>query len=105
MMKTRRRGKPRPGREIYVFRLFVAGNEANSAQAQANLVRLCKEHVPGRYRIRTVDVLQNAAAAYANNVLVTPTVILIRPLPKVTVFGTLRDLRQVAAALRLTGAR
>jgi circadian clock protein KaiB len=108
MTKTRRRGKsadPRPGREVYLFRLFMAGNETNSAQALVNLVRLCEERIAGRYKIHTVDVLKNTAVAYANNVLVTPTLILLKPPPTVRVFGNLRDPQQVAAALRLPGGR
>ena len=83
----------------------MAGNEANSEEALANLVRLCETHITGRYEIHTVDVLKHADVAYKNNVLVTPTLVLIKPLPKVTVFGTLSDTRQVLAALRLTGGR
>lgn len=90
--------------ETYVFRLFVVGNESNSTQARANLSRLCEEHLSGRYQIKTVDVLKNAAAAHKNNVLVTPTLILIKPFPKVTVFGNLSDTRRVLAALRLNGS-
>ena len=52
-----------------------------------------------------MDVLKNAEAAYRHSVIVTPTLILVRPLPKVTLFGTLRDPGQVLAALRLSGAR
>ena len=92
-------------RETYVFRLFVAGSEANSSQARRNLSQLCEEHIKGRYKIDTVDVLKDATAAYKNNVLVTPTLILVKPLPKVTVLGNLSDVRQVVAALRLTGER
>lgn len=95
----------RPGGDTYVFQLFVAGDEPNSALAHGNLVRLCDAHLPGRFEIHTVDVLKNAEAAYKHNVIVTPTLILIRPLPRVTLFGTLRDPGQVLAALRLTGAR
>ncbi|MFO7693108.1 MAG: circadian clock KaiB family protein [Vicinamibacterales bacterium] len=99
------RHSARPARDTYVFQLFVAGDEPNSALARGNLVRLCNAHLPGRFEIHTVDVLKNAEAAYKHNVIVTPTLILIRPLPKVTLFGTLRDPGQVLAALRLTGAR
>lgn len=105
-MKARKRERPRyarPGGETHVFRLFVAGNESNSTQASGNLARLCEEHLKGRYQIETVDVLKDATAAHKNNVLVTPTLILIKPLPKVTVLGNLNDTRQVLAALRLTG--
>jgi circadian clock protein KaiB len=106
MMKARRREGGRTATAkgaIYVFRLFVAGNESNSAQARGNLARLCEEHLKGRYKIETVDVLKDAAAAHKNNVLVTPTLILIEPRPKVTLLGNLNDSRQVLAALRLTG--
>jgi len=105
-MKARKRERPRyakPRRDSYVFRLFVAGNESNSSQARQKLARLCEEHLKGRYKIDVVDVLKHAASAHKNNVLVTPTLILIKPLPKVTVLGNLNDDRQVLAALRLTG--
>jgi circadian clock protein KaiB len=114
MMTTTRRGTRRPpparraagpSRDTYVFQLFVAGDEPNSALALENLVRLCDRHIPERYEIRTVDVLKHADAAYRNGVIVTPTLILIKPLPKVTLFGTLRDPGQVLAALRLNGLR
>lgn len=105
-MKARKRERRRyakPRGETYVFRLFVAGNESNSSQARENLARLCEEHIKGRYKIEAVDVLKDAAAAHKNNVLVTPTLILIRPLPKVKVLGNLNDTRQVLAALGLNG--
>jgi circadian clock protein KaiB len=91
------------GGETYIFRLFVAGNESNSAQARANLIRLCATHIKGHHKIDTVDVLKDAARAHQNKVLVTPTLILIKPLPKVTILGNLSDTRQVLGALRLMG--
>jgi circadian clock protein KaiB len=105
-MKARKRERRRyakPGGETYVFRLFVVGNESNSAQARVNLARLCEEHLKGRYQIENVDVLKDAVIAHKHNVLVTPTLILIRPLPKVTLFGNLSETRRVLAALRLIG--
>ena len=106
MKKPRTRGtreKATARGKTYVFLLFVAGHESNSLQARNNLARLCEEHLKGRYEIKIVDVLKNAATAHKNNVLVTPTLILIKPFPKVTVFGNLSDTRQVLAALRLIG--
>ena len=97
--KRARKGKEKDG--TYVLRLFVAGNESNSLQARANLVRVCEKHIQGRYKILIVDVLKDAAAAYQNSVLVTPTLILIKPLPKVTMLGNLSDTKRVLAALRL----
>jgi circadian clock protein KaiB len=108
MMKARKRGKhksAKPKSETYIFRLFVAGNEPNSSQARGNLARLCEERIKGLYKIETVDVLQDPTAAHENKVLVTPTLILIKPQPKVTVLGNLSDTKQVIAALRLTSTR
>jgi circadian clock protein KaiB len=101
--KRKRRRDATAGVKIYVFLLIVAGDESNSTQAKGNLARLCEEHLKGRYKIEIVDVLKETAVARKNNVLVTPTLILIKPLPKVTVLGNLSDTRQVLAALRLTG--
>jgi circadian clock protein KaiB len=106
MRKVRKRKGGRgakAGVKTYAFRLFVAGDESNSTQARWNLARLCEEHLQGRYKIETVDVLKDAAAAHKENVLVTPTLILITSDPKVTVLGNLSDTRQVLAALRLAG--
>jgi len=106
MMKARRRERRRSataGNETYVFRLFVAGNESNSTQARRNLARLCEDHLKGRYEIEIVDVLKDAATALKNNVLVTPTLILIEPHLSVTVLGNLSDTGEVLAALRLIG--
>lgn len=105
-MKARRReggSSATAGGETYVFRLFVADDDSNSTQARENLARLCEEHLKGRHEIRTVDVLNDAATARKHNVLVTPTLILIEPHPKVTVLGNLSDTRRVLAALRLIG--
>jgi circadian clock protein KaiB len=89
--------------ETYVLRLFVAGEEPNSRQAEENLKRLCETYLKDGYRIEIVDVLEDFQSALENNVLVTPTLILVSPPPKVTIFGNLRDTEKVFAALRLTG--
>lgn len=90
-------------RTTYVFRLFVAGHEHNSELARTNLARLCETHLNRRHRIDVVDVLKDAATALKFRVLVTPTLILVRPRPEVTVLGNLNDTRAVLAALGLIG--
>ena len=106
MMKARGRARGRSavaGGEAYVFRLFVAGNESNSTQARINLTRLCEEHLKGHYRIDIVDVLKHAASALKYRVLLTPMLIMTKPLPEVSLLGNLNDTRAVLAMLRLIG--
>ena len=88
----------------YVFRLFMAGNGPNSKQALANLRSLCQEHLNGRCTIETVDVVKDFQAAVRDNILVTPALILVAPLPRVMVLGNLSDVPKVLAALRLSGS-
>lgn len=106
-MTKARKGKGRRAAtadgKAYAFLLFVAGCESNSALARANLARLCEGHLKGRHQIAIVDVLKDAASAQENNILVTPTLLLLKPRPQVTVYGNLSDTRQVLAALRLIG--
>jgi circadian clock protein KaiB len=95
-------GKGRPGH--YLLRLFVAGNGPNSAQAVSNLRRLCRDHLKGRCTVETIDVVKNFSAAVRDNILVTPTLILVAPLPRVIVLGSLSDLAKVLLALRLSAS-
>jgi circadian clock protein KaiB len=88
----------------YLLRLYMAGAGPNSQKALANLRSLCQEHLEGRFTIETVDVVQDFQAAVRDNILVTPALILVAPLPRVTVLGNLSDLPKVLAALRLSGS-
>jgi circadian clock protein KaiB len=92
--------KRQPGH--YLLRLFMAGNGQNSQKALANLRSLCQERLEGRYTIETVDVAQDFQAAVKDNILVTPTLILVAPLPRVVVLGNLSDSAKVLAALRVS---
>ena len=97
---------PRPAaREVYRLRLFVAGDAPNGVLARDNLGKLCAEHLAGRHELVVTDVLQDFRAALEHRVLVTPTLLLLAPPPRVTVVGTLADTPKVLAALRLLGGR
>ena len=99
------RTKLRPGkgqRGHYRLRLFVAGNGPNSRLALSNLRRLCREHLKGRCTVETVDVVKHFEAAVRDNILITPALILVAPLPRVVVLGNLSDQPKVLLALRLS---
>jgi circadian clock protein KaiB len=86
----------------YLFRLYMAGNGPNSQKALANLQSLCQEYLEGRFTIETFDVVQDFHAAVRNNILVTPALFLVTPLPTVMILGNLSDKQKVLAALRLS---
>jgi circadian clock protein KaiB len=99
-----RPSKSRPAKRPsnhYHLRLFVVGNGLNSKQARSNLRRVCRAHLDGRCTIEIVDVMKNFAAAARDNILVTPALILVSPLPRVIILGNLSDHAKVFLALRL----
>ena len=106
-MSKLRQAKPRARkgrRGHYLFRLFMAGDGPNSKQALANLRSFCRDHLNGNCTIETVDVVKDFQAAVRENILVTPALIMIAPLPRVMVLGNLSDLPKVLAALRLSAS-
>lgn len=86
---------------VYKFRLYVADDALNSAQARANLVALCKTHLAGRYEIELVDVFKQPKRALADSIFMTPTLIRLAPLPQRRVVGTLAQADKVLRALDL----
>lgn len=87
----------------YLLRLFVVGEGSNSRQALSNLQSICREHLKERHTIEIVDVVKNFKAAARDNILITPALILVAPLPRVVVLGNLSDRHKVLLALRLPG--
>ncbi|MGZ5036315.1 MAG: circadian clock KaiB family protein [Usitatibacter sp.] len=88
-------------REVFKFRLFVAGETPNSALALANLDAICRRHLPDAFEIEVVDVFREPKRALAEGVFLTPTLIKFAPSPVVRIVGTLSHLRTVLQALGL----
>jgi circadian clock protein KaiB len=96
-------GGGRPAR--YDLRLFVAGNEPNSALARATLERICADYLAGNCRIDIVDVLQDFESARKENILVTPALIVEQAGRRNVIFGNLTDVEKVLAVLEIESGR
>ena len=88
-------------RALFKFRLYVAGDALNSAQARANLDALCGAHLAGRHEIEVVDVFREPKRALADAVFMTPTLVKLAPLPVRRIVGTLNQTQPVLQALGL----
>ena len=86
---------------LFKFRLYVAGDAQNSAQAVANLTALCRAHLAGRHEIEVVDVFREPKRALADAVFMTPTLVKLAPSPVRTIVGTLSQTQTVLQALGL----
>jgi circadian clock protein KaiB len=88
-------------RALYKFRLYVAADTLNSAQAIANLNALCRAHLMGRYEIEVVDVFQEPQRALAENIRMTPTLLKLEPSPARRIIGSLAKTQLVLEMLGL----
>jgi circadian clock protein KaiB len=85
----------------YRFRLYVAGDAQNSAQALANLKVICREHLRDRHTIEVVDVFREPERALADGIFMTPTLVRLSPHPVRRIVGTLSQSQPVLHALGL----
>ena len=83
------------------FRLYIAGDAQNSAQAIANLAAICRAHLPDRHEVELVDVFLEPKRALADGILMTPTLVKITPAPFRRIVGTLSQPAPVLHALGL----
>lgn len=88
-------------RDWFKFRLYVAGDAPNSVLAIANLSAFCKAHLPDRYEVEIVDVFREPKRASAEGIFMTPTLLVLAPLPVRQIVGTLSDAQTVLLALEL----
>lgn len=88
-------------RTQFKFRLYIAGDTQNSAQATANLIALCNMHLAERHEIEIVDVFREPKRALADGILMTPTLVKLVPSPARRIVGTLRHWQPVLLALGL----
>ena len=85
----------------YHFRLFIAGDEIHSRTARNNLDRICTCCIHKSYKVEIVDVFEDYATALANNIFLTPALVMILPEPPVIIFGDLSNTEEVKKSLRL----
>ena len=90
--------------DLFKFRLFIAGDGANSSLALTNLRALCQANVPDQFDIEVVDVFREPRRALAEGVFMTPTVIKLVPPPLRRIVGTLTDSEMVLNAFGLETA-
>lgn len=87
--------------EMFVFRLYVAGNAPNSLQAIDNLTKLCETHLPGQHQIEIVDVCVDPGRALEEAIYMTPTLVSLSPYPGHRIVGTLSNTEPILQILGL----
>src|SRR5206468_1292224 len=86
---------------VYELRLYVAGQTPKSVAAFNNLKRICEEHLPGRYRVEVVDLLENPRLAKDEQIVAIPTLVRKLPQPSRKIIGDLSNTERTLVGLQL----
>jgi circadian clock protein KaiB len=96
-----RLGHGAPEHMEYVLRLFITGQTPRSTIAMENILRICEEHLHGRYKMDVVDIYEHPELAVAAQVVASPTVVKLSPEPVRRIIGDMSDVDRVLAGLDL----
>jgi circadian clock protein KaiB len=96
--------EPEPGKDVYILRLYVAGQTKKSLAAFANLKKICEEHLQGRYRIEIVDLFEHPQLAKGDQILAIPTLVRQLPPPLKKIIGDLSNTEKVLVGLDIRPA-
>ena len=84
-----------------ILRLYIAGQTPRSVKAFANLKKICEEHLPGKYKVEVVDLIQNPQLAAGDQILAVPTLVRRLPEPVRKIIGDLSNIDRVLVGLDL----
>jgi circadian clock protein KaiB len=90
-----------PEQKEWELRLYVAGMTPKCLAALANLKKICKEHLEGRYTIEIIDLLENPKLAQGDQILAIPTLVRKLPEPVRKIIGDLSNTERVLVGLDL----
>ncbi len=87
--------------EQYVLKLFVSGLSPRSTAALGVLRSICDEHLVGRYSLEVVDIYEQPDLVSSYDILASPMLLRVRPLPERRLIGDLSDRTVVLRTLDL----
>jgi circadian clock protein KaiB len=87
--------------DMWVLRLYVAGQTPKALTAFANLKKICEVQLKGKYSIEVIDLLINPQLGNEDQILALPTLVRKLPVPVRKIIGDLSDTERVLVGLDL----
>jgi circadian clock protein KaiB len=104
--KMIKKGKPaNKANDMWVLRLYVAGQTPKALTAFANLKKICEGQLKGKYSIEVIDLLINPKLGSEYQILALPTLVRKLPVPVRKIIGDLSDTERVLVGLDLLSAK
>ena len=86
----------------YLLRLFVAGASVRSQQAILKVRQLCEGDLKDQGKLEIIDIYQQPELARIHQIVVTPTLLIVFPLPVRKIIGNLSKLTDLFIDLDLS---
>ena len=100
-IKTKEVKPPKTTDDMWVLRLYVAGQTPKAITAFTNLKRICEEQLNGKYSIEVIDLMEDPQLAAEFQIVALPTLIRKLPVPVRKIMGDLSDTERVLIGLDL----
>ena len=88
-------------KDMWILRLYVAGQTPKAITAFTNLKKICEEYLEGQYELEVIDLYQNPLAAKEEQIIAAPTLIKKLPLPFRRIIGDMSNEEKVLIGLDL----
>lgn len=88
-------------KDMWVLRLYVAGQTPKAITAYSNLKKICDEQLQGKYTIEIIDLLINPQLGNEDQILALPTLVRKLPVPVRKIIGDLSNTERVLVGLDL----
>jgi len=100
-IKTKKEKQSKAVKDMWVLRLYVAGQSPKAITAFANLKKICEEQLKGKYSIEVIDLLKNPQLGADDQILALPTLVRKLPVPVRKIIGDLSNTERVLVGLDL----
>ena len=96
--------EPAAAADEQIYRLYVSAASPVSSRAIVNARRFFECYLPGRHQLTVLDISENVIRAKADQVIVSPTLIRVSPLPLRRFIGDMSDVQRLRTTLGLAAA-
>ncbi len=100
-LKLKEKKPQKTTNDMWVLRLYVAGQTPKAITAFTNLKKICEEQLNGKYTIEVIDLMQDPQLAAEFQIVALPTLIRKLPVPVRKIIGDLSDTERVLIGLDL----
>ena len=103
-VKSKEKKPRKTKKDMWILRLYVAGQTPKAITAFTNLKKICEEQLDGKYSIEVIDLLEHPHLANEYQIVALPTLIRKLPVPVRKIIGDLSDTERVLIGLDLLEA-